>query len=137
MKVRIEFTEMLLGTLAANPEKDTEFISCKHPEGPQKDELQAETPTEEVDKQATVFPRDKDTKQPLLWDYQIRGFLKEALIALCQTGIYTKESMKKARLSLYGPTVKKCIDNFVFVKPRKISLQLPDDKPLEFIEIPF
>ncbi len=136
MKVRIEFTEPLLGTLAANPEVATEFTLCKHPKGPQKDELMAQTPEDEVDKQATVFPRDKETKKPLLWDYQFRGFFKEALIALCQTGEYTKEAMKKAKLSGYGPTVKKAVDKFLFVNPRKIVLQPPTDEPFQFLERP-
>ncbi len=111
MKVEITFIEPLLGTLSGNKELAEEFIMSKHPDGPQEDELQAETPTEEVTKCSTIFPQEDG--KPFLWDYQIKGFFKDACSML-------NRADAKNRLQAY----KKVIDGLVFPQPRKIFLKL-------------
>ena len=124
MKALITFTEPLLGTLSGNPEIAEEFILTKHPEGISKDELDAQNHLEEVtEKSSTVFARNPDGK-PMLWDYQVKGFFKEACQAMIHTGAMTKEELKKVRLTEY--LYKKSIDQLIFVFPRQIILQLPD-----------
>lgn len=119
MKVRITFTEPLLGTMSGNPKVAEEFILSRHPDGLQEDELHALTPEEDVEKQTTVFARDKEGK-PHLWDYQIKGFLKEACMAMIMSDAYTKDELKSVRLTEY--LYKRTIDKLVFVAPRKIYL---------------
>ena len=62
----------------------------------------------------TVFPRDKDDK-PFVWDYQWKGFLKDAF-----------GSLKKVPDSECGKikAYKKEIDGLIFVYPRKIPIDL-------------
>lgn len=121
MKVEITFTEPLLGTLSGNKDLAEEFIASKHPDGPQDDELQAETPDEEVSKQSTVFAMEDG--KPHLWDYQLKGFFKDACSMLNRVA-------KKNKMKAY----KKVIDGLIFPSPRKIFLDLSG--PTTYIERP-
>lgn len=115
MKVRITFTEEVLGT--ANSDKDIheEFIASKAPDAPSREEEVAALGVEEVvAKGKTIFPRDEDGN-PFLWDYQIKGFFKSAASA----GSYIGGNSKLA-------SYKKKIDLLVFVNERKIPLMIPD-----------
>lgn len=121
MKVEITFIEPLLGTLSSNKKLAEEFIASKHPDGPQEDELHAETPDEDVAKNSTVFPMEDG--KPFLWDYQIKGFFKDACSML-------NRADPKEKLKAY----KKVIDGLVFPQPRKIFLDLSG--PTTYIERP-
>lgn len=127
MKIEIIFTEPLLGTLAGNKEIAEEFIVTKHlEEHPRtdeqiKEEIEALPEEEVVQKSSTYFSRNGD-EQPVLWDYQIKGFFKDACSMLNRT--------KKHNLQAH----KKVIDGLVFVTPRQIPLQLSGD--LTFTERP-
>ena len=123
MKVRIDFTEPLLGTLSGNQEIAKEFIVSKHPDGPQEDELHAELPEGDVEKSSTVFPR-KDGS-PFLWDYQIKGFFKDACSMLRRI-----KDTRSSKLTAY----KKVIDGLIFVGPRQIPLNVAGE--LEWCERP-
>jgi len=137
MKVEIEFTEELLGTRAGNKELACDYQAAKHPEQVQEDELAAiENIDETIAKSSTVFDRD-DAGRPFLWDYQFKGFFKEACLAMIETDTLTKEELKKVRLTNY--LYKRTIDKQVFVCPRMIFLDLPegvDCQKLEFCERP-
>lgn len=137
MKVEIIFTEPLLGTLSGNPEVAEEFILAKHPDGISKEELEAMANLPEaIEKSSTIFARDNN-KNLILWDYQIKGFFKEACGAMIETDTIKQEELKKVRLTQY--LHKRTIDRQVFVKPRKIILQLPkktDKNKLKFLERP-
>jgi hypothetical protein len=51
------------------------------------DDKSADGPDDKFEKLVTVFPRaDRDANQPILWDYQLRGFFKEALRTLSDLG---------------------------------------------------
>ena len=110
MKVEIIFTEPLLGTLAGDPNLAEDFILSKHPEGIQEDEQ--ESIDEMMKKGTTYFARNGDNA-PMLWDYQIKGFFKDACSMMLRVA-------KVDDLRAY----KKIIDGLIFVKPRKIKLDL-------------
>jgi len=122
MKVEIEFTEPLLGTMSGDENLTTAHILTKHPDGIAKDELEALDGLDKTtEKQSTIFARDKKG-MPMLWDYQIKGFFKEACEAMIHAEIIKKEELKKPRLTFW--MFKKTIDKQIFVTPRKIVLRL-------------
>lgn len=114
--VKLTLLEELLGTASANPEIFEEFIASKAPE-PEKTtgEEVAALPDvdEEIQKTTTVFSRDADGK-PILWDYQIKGFFKDACGMLRRV-----PGTKSKKLTAY----KKVIDGLVFVGPRQIPIE--------------
>lgn len=114
LKVKLTFTEEVLGTASNNPEIHDEFIASKAPDAPSRaEEVEALGVEEVVEKDKTVFPKLEDGT-PFVWDYQIRGFFKDTCSALRKvTG--TKSSKIKA--------FKKEIDGLVFVKERKIPFK--------------
>lgn len=125
IKVRLTFFEELLGTANANPEIHREYIASKAP-----DALSLEQEVEAIgvdgvaEKSMTVFPRD-ESGNPILFDYQIKGFFKDA------TGVLRKVTGTKAsKVKAY----KKEIDGLLFVSPRMIPLNLSG--PLGICERP-
>lgn len=116
MRVKITFTECLLGTLSGNPDIAEEFIASKHPDGPQEDELHAELPEGDVEKSSTIFPREDG--KPFLWDYQIKGFFKDACSMLKRV-----KDTKSSKLAAH----KKVIDGVIFPGPRKIFIDVVGD----------
>lgn len=133
LKVVAEFTEPLLGTLSGNKELAKDYIASKAPDGAKDDELIIiENIDEKVEKSSTIFNRDENG--PFLWDYQIKGFIKESLLAIILSGNHTKEELKKFRLTQY--MLQKTIDLQVFVSPRRIPLVLPDGAETSFLERP-
>ncbi len=115
LKVRITFTEELLGTASGNPEVHAEFIASKAPDAPSRDEeIVAIGVQAEVEKTKTVFP--KEDGRPFLWDYQQKGMLKDACGMLTRVPGTASNKLK---------AYKKVIDGLIFVSPRKIFLHLP------------
>lgn len=111
LKVRITFTEEVLGTASNNPEIHDDYIASKAPDAPSREEEVAAIGVDEaVEKSMTVFPR-LENGTPFMWDYQIKGFFKDTCGALKKvTG--TESSKIKA--------FKKEIDGLVFIDERKI-----------------
>ena len=111
MKVRLTLIEPILGTWPANKEIAAEFISSKAPDASTiEDEISALGVDAVVEKGKTIFPK-LDDGTPLLYDYQIKGFFKDACGMLSR--VKTTESSK---LKAY----KKIIDGLIFVEPRTI-----------------
>ena len=131
LKVEITFTEELLGTTAGDPEVFSEFIASKAPEvanGSEEEDAVEKTVADiddEIEKGSTIFPADEEG--PFLWDYQIKGFFKDACGMLWRIND-TRSSKLQAK--------KKKIDGLVFVTPRRIHLQLPDGEGLGVCERP-
>lgn len=76
-KVRLTFTDEILGTSSGNPELHREFIASKAPDAQKMEDEVAALGVDAVEeKSMTVFPRLADGT-PFLYDYQIRGFFKE------------------------------------------------------------
>ena len=118
LKIRMTFTEGILGTSPSDPELYERFIGDKAPDAPTLEEEIAAIGTEEViEKGMTVFPRCDEGK-PFLYDYQIKGFFKDACGMLAR--VKTSESSK---LKAY----KKIIDGLIFVTPRIIPMNVPSD----------
>lgn len=116
LKVKATFLEELLGTASNNPEIHSEFIASKAPDARSTEEEVAAIGVEEaVEKSMTVFPRNPEGN-PILFDYQIKGFFKDSTGALRRVP-GTKSSQIKA--------FKKEIDGLVFVFPRMIPLNMP------------
>lgn len=116
MKIRITLTEEMLGTASFNPELHDEYIASKAPDAQSREEEVAALGVGEViEKGMTGFPRDEHGN-PILWDYQIKGFFKD-----------TAAAMKKipGSLSAKVKAYKKEIDGLIFPQPRKIVLNLP------------
>lgn len=115
IKVKIRFIEEALGTQSANPDLHREFIASKSPNAETiEDEVAAIGVDAAVEKSMTIFPKIADGT-PFIYDYQIRGFFKEACGALKKVP-GTKSSKIKAH--------KKQVDNLIFVEPRQILIDM-------------
>lgn len=113
LKVRVTMFEEILGTASANPEIHEEFIASKAPDAPSREEEVAAVGADEVfEKGMTVFPR-MDGK-PIAWDYQWKGFFKDACGCLWKIPGSACEKIK---------AYKKEIDGLIFVEPRAIPIR--------------
>ena len=110
LRVRLTFCEEILGTASANTEIHTDFIASKAPDAPSMEEEIEAIGKEAVEAKAmTVFPKEDGV--PFIWDYQIRGFFKDACGVLRKVG-----GSESSKIKAY----KKEIDGLVFVNERKI-----------------
>lgn len=115
MKVRLTFTEEILGTASNDKDIYSGFIASKAPDGQSREEeIEAVGVETVIEKGMTVFPRNKEGK-PILFDYQIKGFFKNSAKAFNYVG-------GKNKLTAY----KSKIDNLIFVKERMIELKIPN-----------
>ncbi len=146
LKIRITTTQEMLGTTAGNSDIVRDFIASKvkdskdpniDKEARAAEEVEATEKTlaerteEQLENAMTIFPV-QDGK-PFIWDYQVKGFLKAAVLALCiESGAYTKEQQKKLGLTKY--MYKRTVDNLWFPFPRRIILDMPG--PLTVIQRP-
>ena len=113
LKVRVTMFDEILGTASANPEIHEEFIASKAPDAPSREEEVAAVGADEVfEKGMTVFPR-VDGK-PIAWDYQWKGFFKDACGCLRKIPGSACEKIK---------AYKKEIDGLIFVEPRAIPIR--------------
>lgn len=113
LKVRITFFEELMGTASNDPEIHSEFIASNAPDAPsRKEEIEAIGVEEVIEKSKTVFPRDKDG-QPIMWDYQVKGFFKDTCGMLRKVPKTLSSKIK---------AYKKEIDGLVFVNERQIPI---------------
>lgn len=111
LKVRLTFTENILGTCPSNEDVYRDFIGSKAPDAATvDDEVAAIGADAVVEKGRTVFPRLADNT-PFLYDYQIKGFFKDTCGGLKKVS-GTASSKEKA--------YKKTIDKLIFVEPREI-----------------
>lgn len=139
LKVKLTFTESLLGTSPADAEIYSRFIGAKSPDALTVDEEVAALGADEItERGTTVFPRTEDGK-PFLYDYQIKGFFKDACSMLARlTGKDPETGKKKKAVNESGKLTayKKVIDGLIFVQPRKIVLELPEDKEITICQRP-
>ena len=113
VRVRLTLIEPLLGTASANPDIHREFIASKNPDaGSIEDEVATIGADAVADKGMTVFAR-MDDGTPMVWDYQIKGFFKDAAGMLRRV-----KSSKSSKLKAY----KKIIDGLIFVEERRIPI---------------
>lgn len=113
IKVRATFIEAVLGSANSNPEIHREFIASKAPDAAGREEEIEAIGVDGVEKkEMTVFPKLEDGT-PHLWDYQIKGFFKNA----CGT-LRNVSGTESSKIKAY----KKYIDGLVFINERKIPL---------------
>lgn len=126
LKIRMRFTEPVLGSRPGNPELLRDHIASKAPdlanakeEVAVSEEALATHIDTEMRKGMTVF--DKDATGMFMWDYQIRGAIKEAVGILVEAGQIT---------TCTKYTHKRVVDTAVFVRgmnsARRIYLMKPD-----------
>ena len=114
VRVRLTLIEPLLGTASANPDIHREFIASKNPDASSiEDEVATIGADAVADKGMTVFAR-MDDGRPMVWDYQIKGFFKDAAGMLRRV-----KSSKSSKLKAY----KKIIDGLIFVEERRIPIE--------------
>lgn len=114
---RLTFTDELLGTMPGNKEIFADFVAKRAETLDEETEavpMDAETALE---KGTTVFPRTAHG-EPFIYDYQIRGFFKEACKFLKKVSD-TKSSKEKA--------YKQKIDGCIFVKDRQNVINVNGD----------
>ena len=131
IKVKVVFSEKVLGSQPNNKEIHADFIASKSPEKKSREEEIAAVGIEAYEeKTMTVFPRTKDG-QPMFWDYQIKGFFKDSCSALqrCKGEDIAKQSCK---LKAY----KKVIDGCIFPEPRMIPIKMPEGGEIELLQRP-
>ena len=138
MNVVLTFTEEVLGVSSANPDVVREFIASKRPKGVDEDELESLPEIEEeMQRSMTVFPRFADGR-PFVWDYQIKGFFKDACSSLRRIKEVkrNKEIIQNGTLSSKLMAHKKLIDGLLFVYPRKVPLVMPAGSSIGICERP-
>jgi len=114
LKVRLTFTESILGTSPSNEDIYTDFIGSKAPEPKTiKDEVEALGVDGAAEKAATIFPRN-EAGDPFLYDYQVKGFFKDAC-----GGLRDVKGTESSKIKAY----KKKIDRLVFPGPRQIPFE--------------
>ena len=128
LHVKVTFTEPILGTAPNNEEIYRDFIGSKAPDAASiEDEVAAVGADEVAENKMTVFPRNEDGK-PILWDYQVRGFCKDACSMLSRLTVKeidpeTGKAKKTVKNESGKMTAfKKIIDGLIFVEPRMIPL---------------
>lgn len=124
IKVKLTFAEPILGTWPSNQNIAREFIASKSPDAATiEDEVAALGADAVADKGMTVFPRN-EKGEPVLYDYQVKGFFKDSCGMLGRIGGKSETGKKKAvnesgKITAY----KKVIDGLIFVEPRMIPLK--------------
>lgn len=124
MKINITLIEQMLGSKPADPEVFATFIASKAPDGDKRKE-EIETAEAREESGTTVFHR-KDGKIGI-WDYQIKGFFKDACAAMKQADDSVSKKIKAH---------KSKIDQLIFVTPRFIPLIIPDGGKVGICERP-
>lgn len=130
LKVRITFTEELLGSSPSDPEIYKNFVASKSADATKiAEEMESMSDTiddeeDSVEQGVTVFGR-LNSGEPFIWDYQIKGFFKNAAKAYYAIGGDSKLTSFKTK-----------IDNLVFVMERKIPLQLPEGEEIGMCQRP-
>jgi hypothetical protein len=124
LKIRLTLLEEMLGTKAANKDVFADFIASKAPDDDlRRQELDTAEHREEAG--TTIFHRMQDKIG--IYDYQIKGFFKDACGALRNA-----DGTRSKELKAY----KTRIDGLVFVYPRFIFINLPGTEKIGICERP-
>lgn len=124
LKVRITFLEAVLGTAPSSEDIYREFIASKSPDaGSVEDEVAAVGVESVVERGTTIFPRTAEGV-PFIYDYQIKGFFKDACGMLSRLTEKAEGGKKKKAVNESGKLTayKKVIDGLIFVAPREIPI---------------
>lgn len=129
LNVKLTFMEDILGTAPSNEDIYRDFIGSKAPDAlTVEDEVANLGADEVIEKGMTVFPRNA-AGIPILYDYQIKGFFKDACSMLARVAEKDPITKKKkpcnesSKLTAY----KKVIDGLIFVLPREIAINTTEE----------
>lgn len=115
LKVKITLLEEMLGTAPPDPEVYRAYIASKAPDAATvSDEVESLGVEATADSKMTIFHRD-EAGNPFLFDYQLRGFFKEACAMLRMV-----PKKKSATLKAY----KKVIDGLILIDERRIPVEM-------------
>ena len=115
LHVKLILTDEALGMMPSDKELHETYIASKAPDAKSIEEEIADVGAEAVvEKQKTVFPRTEDGT-PFWYDYQIRGFFKDAIGMLRKVA-----NTKCSKLKAY----KKAVDGLIFIKERRALIQV-------------
>lgn len=118
LKVRITFTEEVLGSQCADKEIHRTYIASKAPDAPSREDEVATLGVDAVEeKSMTIFHKYEDGK-PFVYDYQVKGMFKDSCGMLRKV-----KGSESSKIKAY----KKEIDGLIFVKERKIPLIFDGD----------
>ena len=110
IKVKLTFTEPVLGTCPGDPDIYRAFVASNSPDAAtMEDEVAA---IGVVEKGKTIFPK-LDDGTPFFYDYQIKGFFKDTCGGLRKVKGTTSSGVK---------AFKKEIDKLIFVEHRTIPI---------------
>ena len=139
IKVKLTLTEGMLGTSPNNEDIYAEYIGSKAPDAiTLEQEVEAIGADGVIEKGMTVFHRDSNG-DPIIYDYQIKGFFKDSCGALSRLTGKDPETGKKAKAvneSGKMTAYKKVIDGLIFPKPRQIVIQMPDGMEITYCQRP-
>lgn len=114
IKVKLTFTEPVLGTCPGDPDIYRSFVASNSPDAAtMEDEIAAIGVDGVVEKGKTIFPK-LDDGTPFFYDYQIKGFFKDSCGSLRKV-----KGTHSSKIKAY----KKEIDGLIFVSPRHIEIQ--------------
>lgn len=121
-KVRLTFIEPLLGSAPNTEEIYKEYVASKAPDAmTTEQEVEAYGADSVEERGTTIFTKDKDGN-PMIWDYQVRGYFKGTCGALQRskgrTEKFLSSSIKAYMKNIYG-----CI----YVFPRTILINPPEE----------
>ena len=134
MKVRVTFIENTLGMSPNDRDVYRDYIASKAPDALDvSDEVAAVGIDAVEEKGMTVFPRN-EAGEPCSFDYQWKGFMKDACALLSKAAGKDPQTGKKipANHSSKVTAYKKVIDGNIFVYPRMIKFDMHDRAMGEF-----
>lgn len=128
-RVRLRLLEPLLGTVPKSETVFTDYLASlalKRRDGGER--ITPEAALELIEEEKSTLPDreergwtgfHEDEHGPFLYDYQVKGFIKEAASIVALMGITNIANLKNK------------VDNLVYVQPRRIRLTCLDEYPLE------
>ena len=127
LKIRWTFLEGVLGTSTANPDIYRDYLASR---APSEERAEEEAVTiglsveDEFKKAMTIFPKLEDGT-PFQYDFQVKGFMKDACGMLNRLAGKDENGKKKKGVneSSKMKAFKKEIDGNIFVFPRKIPIR--------------
>ena len=115
LKVRITLIDEALGMSPSDPKIHETYIASNAPDAASiEEEIEVMGQQAVVEKTMTIFPKLEDGT-PFIWDYQIRGFFKDAIGMLRRLPDYKCSKVKNYKKVVYG---------LLFVRERKIPIHL-------------
>lgn len=131
MKVRITLTEEALGSSPSNEDLLGTYIASKAPTAELAQEEIDNIKAQNAEDRVTVFPKKADGT-PFLWDYQIKGMLKDSCKMLAKAG---KAGYPGGKACASIKAYKQAIDGLIFISPREIPYDLHGMK-IDYCERP-